>query len=99
MNAVIRTTATVTIVIFVVLLTALAFNRKITPSNTNPPNDETSLAPDLASGTWLNSEPLTIKSLRGRVVIVDFWTFGCYNCRNTLPYLKQWDSTYRDKGL
>lgn len=56
-------------------------------------------APEFASGHWINSEPLTIKSLRGRVVLVEFWTFGCYNCRNTLPSIKEWDAEYRDKGL
>jgi len=56
-------------------------------------------APALESGTWINSEPLTLKSQRGHVVVVDFWTFGCYNCRNTLPTLKRWDSKYRDQGL
>lgn len=57
------------------------------------------LAPELATGVWVNSEPLKIEALRGRVVIVDFWTFGCYNCRNTLPSLKRWDETYRERGL
>src|SRR5215470_18729809 len=56
-------------------------------------------APEFASGTWINSEPLTVKGLRGRVVLVDFWTFGCYNCRNTLPFIKQWHERYSDKGL
>lgn len=56
-------------------------------------------APTLSDGTWINSKPLQLDALRGRVVIVDFWTFGCYNCRNTLPSLKQWDASYRDKGL
>jgi peptide-methionine (R)-S-oxide reductase len=56
-------------------------------------------APEFANGTWINSEPLTIKSLRSRVVLVDFWTFGCYNCRNTLPSLKRWHERYSDKGL
>ena len=56
-------------------------------------------APAFADGTWLNSDPLTIKSLRGRVVLVDFWTFGCYNCINTLPALKHFDARYRDHGL
>src|SRR5690349_4882372 len=56
-------------------------------------------APEFAPGTWINSEPLTLKSLKGRVVLVDFWTFGCYNCRNTLPYLKSWHERYADKGL
>ena len=57
------------------------------------------IAPEIGNGTWINSTPLTLKSLRGRVVIVDFWTFGCYNCRNTLPSVKSWDARYRDKGL
>ena len=56
-------------------------------------------APEISGGTWINSDPLTLKSLRGRVVIVDFWTFACYNCRNTLPSVKSWDARYRDKGL
>jgi thiol-disulfide isomerase/thioredoxin len=56
-------------------------------------------APEISSGLWINSEPLTLKSLHGRVVLIDFWTFACYNCRNTLPSLKKWDAQYRDKGL
>lgn len=56
-------------------------------------------APEIAEGMWINSEPLTVKSLNGRVVLIEFWTFACYNCRNTLPYLKNWDAQYRDKGL
>ena len=60
---------------------------------------EAPIAPELSNGSWLNSDPLTLKSLRGRVVIVNFWTFGCYNCRNTLPSIRNWDVRYRDKGL
>lgn len=58
-----------------------------------------STAPELAAGDWINSEPLKLKGLRGRVVLIDFWTFGCYNCRNTLPFVKGWHDRYRDKGL
>ena len=57
------------------------------------------IAPEFTSGTWINSEPLTLKRLRGRVVIVDFWTFACYNCRNALPAVKNWDARYRNQGL
>ena len=60
---------------------------------------ETKSAPDFAAGTWINSEPLKLQDLRGRVVLIDFWTFGCYNCRNTLPALKRWHQDYKDKGL
>jgi len=56
-------------------------------------------APEISNGLWINSEPLTLKSLHGRVVLIEFWTFACYNCRNTLPSLKKWDAQYRDQGL
>jgi thiol-disulfide isomerase/thioredoxin len=56
-------------------------------------------APDFAKGDWINSDPLTLNKLRGRVVLVEFWTFGCYNCRNTLPSVKEWDARYRERGL
>ncbi|MGH9969152.1 MAG: redoxin domain-containing protein [Pyrinomonadaceae bacterium] len=60
---------------------------------------EAAAAPEISSGFWINSEPLKLKSLRGRVVLIEFWTFGCFNCRNTLPSIKKWDARYRDKGL
>lgn len=48
---------------------------------------------------WLNSPPLTAESLRGKVVLVDFWTYSCINCLRTLPYVKAWAEKYRDQGL
>ena len=60
---------------------------------------ESATAPELATGDWINSEPLRLKDLRGRVVLIEFWTFGCYNCRNTLPFVKGWHDRYREKGL
>ena len=62
-------------------------------------SSESATAPELATGNWINSEPLKLNDLRGRVVLIEFWTFGCYNCRNTLPFVKGWDEHYRDKGL
>ncbi len=56
-------------------------------------------APLLSSQTWINSPPLTLEGLRGRVVVISFWTFACYNCQNTLPYFKAWDQKYRNQGL
>jgi thiol-disulfide isomerase/thioredoxin len=53
---------------------------------------------DGATG-WLNSEPLTPEGLRGRVVLVDFWTYTCINWLRTLPYVRAWDAKYRDLGL
>ncbi|WP_042302202.1 thioredoxin family protein [Paraburkholderia kururiensis] len=48
---------------------------------------------------WLNSPPLTLQQLRGKVVLVDFWTYTCINCIHTLPYVKQWNEKYRNQGL
>lgn len=48
---------------------------------------------------WLNSKPLELVDLRGRVVLVDFWTYSCINCQRTLPYITDWDAKYRQKGL
>jgi cytochrome c biogenesis protein CcdA/thiol-disulfide isomerase/thioredoxin len=48
---------------------------------------------------WLNSPPLTNESLRGKVVLIDFWTYSCINCLRTLPYLRAWADKYRDQGL
>lgn len=48
---------------------------------------------------WINSEPLTLAQLRGKVVLVDFWTYTCVNCIRTFPYLKLWHSRYADDGL
>ncbi len=52
-------------------------------------------------GAWINSEPLALADLnkQDKVVLVDFWTYGCYNCANTLPYIKQWWQKYKDQGL
>jgi thiol-disulfide isomerase/thioredoxin len=48
---------------------------------------------------WLNSEPLTAEALRGKVVLVDFWTYSCVNWLRTLPYVRAWSERYRDRGL
>jgi cytochrome c biogenesis protein CcdA/thiol-disulfide isomerase/thioredoxin len=49
--------------------------------------------------TWLNSPPLTRESLRGKVVLIDFWTYSCINCLRSLPYVKAWAEKYKDHGL
>ena len=48
---------------------------------------------------WINSEPMTMEQLRGKVVLIDFWTYTCVNCIRTFPYLKDWHAKYADKGL
>ena len=59
-----------------------------------------SAMPPLSGATqWLNSPPLNNEMLRGKVVLVDFWTYSCINCLRTLPYLKAWNEKYRAQGL
>jgi thiol-disulfide isomerase/thioredoxin len=60
-----------------------------------PPSE----APEIHADAWLNSEPLTMAGLRGRVVLVEFWTFACWNCKNVEPHLKRWHARYADDGL
>jgi len=57
------------------------------------------LATEISSPVWINSDKINWSELRGKVVVVDFWTFACYNCKNTLPYIKDWDQKYRAQGL
>src|SRR6266478_1836825 len=57
-------------------------------------------APDFAGiSNWFNSKPLNIADLRGKVVLVDFWTYGCVNCVNTLPHVTALYAKYKDRGL
>ena len=56
-------------------------------------------APDITNEIWVNGPPLHLSDLKGKVVMVEFWTFGCYNCRNVEPYVKRWHQKYADKGL
>ena len=48
---------------------------------------------------WLNSPPLTTESLKGKVVLVDFWTYSCINCLRAIPYVRAWAEKYKDQGL
>lgn len=57
-------------------------------------------APKIAGITaWINSEPLVLAQLKGKVVLIDFWTYSCINCIRTLPYIKDWYEKYHNKGL
>jgi thiol-disulfide isomerase/thioredoxin len=51
------------------------------------------------AGEWLNSKPLTSVDLRGKVVLIDFWTYSCINWRRQLPYVRAWDKKYKAHGL
>lgn len=58
------------------------------------------IAPELTNDTWLNVDtPLRLADLRGKVVALEMWTFGCYNCKNVIPSLKAWHEEYANQGL
>lgn len=56
-------------------------------------------APEVISDAWLNTKPVRIADLRGNVVLVEFWTFGCSNCRHVEPHVKEWYEQFHDSGL
>jgi thiol-disulfide isomerase/thioredoxin len=70
-----------------------------TPTATRASLPDLGPAPELTNEVWFNSPALRLSALRGQVVLVNFWTFGCYNCRNVLPHVRQWYETYRQQGL
>ncbi len=79
-----------------------AQNEQVTTVNVTAgsASDSTPAFPPLSGATaWINSPPLTPESLRGKVVLIDFWTYSCINCLRTLPYIKAWNEKYKDSGL
>ncbi|RFU49804.1 thioredoxin family protein [Paraburkholderia sp. DHOC27] len=80
------------------LATNPAVSSAVTPDAIQP--GDHSLAPEFTGiDKWLNSEPLTMQQLRGKVVLVDFWTYTCINCIHVLPYVTSWNQKYKDQGL
>ena len=79
-------------------LVAMSQGRPDTAQAENLPVEGT--MPSLAGATeWLNSPPLTAEGLKGKVVLVDFWTYSCINCLRAIPYVKTWAEKYKDQGL
>jgi len=81
----------------------VASNSNAPPSSATPFRSELAVegrAPSLDGAVeWLNTPPLTIEKLRGKVVLVDFWTYSCINCIRTIPYVRAWAEKYKDLGL
>jgi len=76
-------------------------NTSTAPKNKDKENRPPGRMADGVTGiaNWINSDPLTIEQLRGKVVLVDFWTYTCVNCIRTFPFLREWNTRYADKGL
>lgn len=70
------------------------------PSSGETPVSSSTMTMNFTGATkWLNSSALSLESLKGKVVVVDFWTYSCINCLRTLPYVKAWAEKYKDQGL
>lgn len=92
---------TIAILIVVALLSVFVFNQNLSANNVTLSSLQ-NLGPAPAIhgiSAWINSPPLNLSQLRGRVVLVDFWTYSCINCIRTIPYLNAWESKYGDNGL
>jgi thiol-disulfide isomerase/thioredoxin len=82
------------------MMTACSMNRSIDSLSEPATLPDLGPAPELTNEVWLNVDsPLRLADLRGKVVALEMWTFGCINCQNVMPSLKEWDKTYRDQGL
>jgi thiol-disulfide isomerase/thioredoxin len=79
--------------------TAADENRRILPGRLAAASPRKSLPEFQGISQWLNSPPLAIADLKGKVVLVQFWTFSCINCQRTLPYITRWHRQYTAQGL
>jgi thiol-disulfide isomerase/thioredoxin len=90
-------TALAAVAVIAAAATSIAITTTSSPASAAPLSNT---APEFTGiDNWLNSPPLTLQQLRGKVVLVDFWTYTCPNCINTLPYVKSWNQKYKDQGL
>ena len=83
----------------VAMLAAVILNApvKLQPVVMTEPSSQ---LPSLSGGTgWINGDPVTSESLRGKVVLIDFWTWDCINCQHTLPHVREWATKYQPQGL
>ena len=79
---------------------AAAANETVTSSASAASLPDLGPAPELTNQSWLNVDaPLRLAQLRGKVIAIDMWTFGCINCQHVIPSLKEWDDKYRSQGL
>jgi cytochrome c biogenesis protein CcdA/thiol-disulfide isomerase/thioredoxin len=81
-------------------LAKLRGDKQVAQSTPDAPLQNFGRAPDfVAGGDWINTKPLSVAALHGKVVLVDFWTYSCINCLRTLPHLKAWYAAYHKDGF
>ncbi len=82
------------------IVLAFAIESETACGAAEPPFHDYGQAPEFTGiEQWLNSDPLSLSGLRGKVVLVDFWTYSCINCLRTLPYVTSWHNKFKDRGL
>jgi thiol-disulfide isomerase/thioredoxin len=85
---------------FFLALAALVFSGSAIAQQNTATLPIVAIAPELHEGIWLNTDtPMKLATLRGKVVLLEMWTFGCINCIRTLPYVSEWHETYAEDGL
>lgn len=82
------------------LLAGCSASLEATPTTGAPRLPDLGPAPELTTDTWLNTDhPLRLADLRGQVVLVEMWTFGCINCQRLVPHVQRWHEAYAGEGL
>ncbi|MGD0729086.1 MAG: redoxin domain-containing protein [Candidatus Micrarchaeaceae archaeon] len=91
----------IAVIIAAALLSTLVFNKNLSAKSSVPLNlTNYGPAPNLQGiAGWINSQPLNLTQLRGKVVLIDFWTYSCINCIRTIPHLNSWYNEYGNNGL
>ncbi len=87
------------IYLLLLLMTALAVLNQVSINTHAAERMINVKAPSIKAARWLNSAPLDNQAMLGKVYVVEFWTYGCYNCRNVEPYVKKWHARYRQQGF
>jgi thiol-disulfide isomerase/thioredoxin len=87
------------VLVIVAVLGVVHFSTSLLLSAETPRHDTRPVPEFSGISAWLNSPPLTVEGLRGKVVLVQFWTYSCINCLRTVPYVTKWHEQYKDKGL
>jgi len=72
---------------------------KTDPAAQDDPAAQSDGAPEIQAGYWLNTDPLNLEKLRGKIVVLEFWATWCPPCRTTIPHLNEMYGTYKDKGV